>query len=166
MNPAETNSPLSDRVELLAGAARQKSLPGVWWRAIRLRCPVCGQGKLFRGWFRMHENCPECGFHFERGPGYWLGSIYVNYGLTAVLVTAGYFALFFADIWSPNTMLISLTAFCFVFPLFYFRFARSLWIGFDVYFDPPSLKEFHRAENAAFVENAPPVAEPKLETER
>jgi uncharacterized protein (DUF983 family) len=146
MNSAQSGSPISVAADAQASPAAPKSIPGVWWRAIRLRCPVCGQGKLFRGWMRMHENCPKCGFHFERGPGYWLGSIYVNYGLTAVLVTAGYFALFFADVWSPNTVLIVLTAFCVLFPLFYFRFARSLWIGFDVFFDPPTAKEFRRAE--------------------
>jgi len=39
-------------------------------RAMRLRCPVCGQGPLFHG---MHstERCPGCGFLFEREPGYW-----------------------------------------------------------------------------------------------
>ena len=30
-----------------------------------------------------------------REPGFYLGSIYVNYGLTAVLITAAYFLLFF-----------------------------------------------------------------------
>ena len=54
-------------------------------RSLLLRCPVCGQGKLFRGWFAMHERCERCGVKFEREPGFFLGSIYVNYGLTAVL---------------------------------------------------------------------------------
>jgi hypothetical protein len=84
----------------------------------------------------MHPRCRNCGFRFERGPGYWLGSIYVNYGLAAILVTAVYFVLFFTDALPQETVLWLLVAFCIVFPLIFFRFARSIWIAFDVYFDP------------------------------
>ena len=41
-------------------------------RALKLRCPRCGQGKLFNGWFTMPERCSHCGFKFERDPGYFL----------------------------------------------------------------------------------------------
>ena len=105
-------------------------------RALRLRCPNCGGGKLFAGWLMMHPRCSKCGFKFERGPGYWLGSIYVNYGVTALLVTLGYFVLFFTDVLPQEAVLGLLTAFLVLFGLFFFRFARSIWIAFDVYFDP------------------------------
>ena len=58
-------------------------------RALRLRCPRCGEGMLFLGWFHMRSRCDWCGLIYEREPGFFLGSIYVNYGLTAVLTTAG-----------------------------------------------------------------------------
>ena len=86
----------------------------------------------------MHENCENCGFHFQRGPGYWLGSIYFNYGLTALLVIAGYFAAYFTDAIPQDWLLWLLTAFCLLFPLWFFRYARSFWIAFDVYLDPPA----------------------------
>ena len=35
-------------------------------RGLRLRCPRCGGGKLFAGWFRMHPRCAKCDFKFER----------------------------------------------------------------------------------------------------
>jgi uncharacterized protein (DUF983 family) len=113
-------------------------------RALRLRCPNCGTGKLFAGWFRMHPRCSECGFKFERGPGYWLGSIYVNYGLAAILVTAGYFVLFFTEALPQETVLWVLTSFCVIFPLCFFRFARSIWIALDVYFDPVRAEELEK----------------------
>ena len=108
----------------------------VLWRGLRLVCPVCGGGKLFRGWFRMHRSCSECGLVFERGPGFWLGSIYVNYGLTALLVTAGYLVLWFTGAASPEAILVILAAFAVVFPVWFFRYARSLWLGFDHLMDP------------------------------
>ena len=30
-------------------------------RALRLRCALCGQGRLFRGWLAMHPKCANCG---------------------------------------------------------------------------------------------------------
>jgi uncharacterized protein (DUF983 family) len=105
-------------------------------RAWRLRCPRCGQGRLFKNLIRMNPDCDHCRLHYEREPGYFLGSIYINYGLTALLVTVFYFALFFSGIVSPQTALWIVTAFALVFPIWFFRYARSLWMGFDHYWDP------------------------------
>jgi uncharacterized protein (DUF983 family) len=112
------------------------SLSTLLGRALRLRCPMCGVGKLFCGWFRMPNRCEHCNFGFERGPGYWLGSIYVNYGLTALLVTISYFVLFFTDALPQTAVLWLLTVFCVLFPLWFFRYGRSIWIALDLYFDP------------------------------
>ena len=46
----------------------------------------------------MHEACPACGRRFNRDAGYLLGSIYFNYGVTAMLVVVMYFAMFFGDV--------------------------------------------------------------------
>ncbi len=87
----------------------------------------------------MHANCSNCNLRFDRAPGYYLGSVYFNYGLTALLVTIGYFAMFFSDTLSPNQQLVVLGAFCVFFPLWFFRYARSLWLAMDLYFDPQQL---------------------------
>lgn len=105
-------------------------------RALRLRCPICGEGRLFAGWFRMHEHCAHCGFRFQREPGYFLGSIYFNYGVTSLVVVAVFFGLFLGFDVSPETLLWPLTAFCLLFPLWFFRYARALWLAMDASFDP------------------------------
>lgn len=66
------------------------------WRSVRLRCPVCGRGKLFAGWFKMHSRCGVCDAKFEREAGFFLGSIYFNYGLTALVVAIAYPVLLFS----------------------------------------------------------------------
>ena len=106
-------------------------------RSCRLRCPRCGRGRLFRGFFAMHPDCGHCGLNFFREPGFYLGSIYVNYGLTAGIVTVSYLTL--SLVWgvSPRLLLWTETAFCLLFPLWFFRYARSLWLGFDQFLDPP-----------------------------
>ena len=104
-----------------------------FWRTVgrscRLRCPRCGGSRLFRGWFTMWPECQHCHLPFEREPGFYLGSIYFNYGLTALVVTVAYFAMYFGTTISQNAALISLTLFCVLFPLWFFRYARSLWLG-------------------------------------
>ncbi len=30
------------------------------------KCPVCGKGKLFKGFLEVRENCPECGQDFSK----------------------------------------------------------------------------------------------------
>jgi hypothetical protein len=84
----------------------------------------------------MHTSCAACGLKYEREPGYFLGSIYVNYGLTALLVTVGYMGLVFSGLAAPQTALWIVTGLALVFPLWFFRYARSLWMGFDHYWDP------------------------------
>jgi len=105
-------------------------------RGLRLCCPACGRGKLFRNWIAMHENCPECGRKFDRAPGYLLGSIYINYGVTALLVVVIYFSLFLSKQATGQQLLFILLTFSVLFPLWFFRYARALWIAFDERFDP------------------------------
>jgi uncharacterized protein (DUF983 family) len=105
-------------------------------RALRLRCPRCGDGKLFDGWIRMRSDCTICELHYEREPGFFLGSIYFNYGVTAMILTLTFFGLFLGWDVSPDRLLWPLAAFCLLFPVWFFRYARSLWLGFDQFWDP------------------------------
>lgn len=105
-------------------------------RACRLRCPFCGQGRLFRNWIRMRDSCDVCHASFQREPGFFLGSIYFNYGLTALIIAIAYPSLLFNQVASPNVLLAACLVFCVLFPLWFFRYARSLWLGFDQFVDP------------------------------
>src|SRR4029078_2651439 len=105
-------------------------------RAWRLRCPRCGKGRLFKNLISMNAECDYCHLHYEREPGYFLGSIYIKYGLTALLVTLFYFALFFGGVVSPQAALWIVTAFALVFPIWFFRYARVVGMGLDHYWDP------------------------------
>ena len=84
----------------------------------------------------MHVECLVCNLTFEREQGYFVGAIYVNYGATALLLVAGFFALErFTDI-SVTQQLLLWGAFAIVFPLAFFRHSRSLWMSLDYMFNP------------------------------
>ena len=84
----------------------------------------------------MHETCGACGRRFNRGPGYLLGSIYFNYGVTAMLVIVLYFAMFFGDVLSDRQRLVVTSLFAALFAIWFFRYARALWMAFDERWDP------------------------------
>jgi uncharacterized protein (DUF983 family) len=108
----------------------------LWWRAARLRCTACGEAPIFLGWFAMRKKCAACGRNFYRGPGYLLGSVYFNYGVTATLVLVLYFAMFFGDVLSDTWRLVILSLFAAGFAMWFFRYARALWMAFDERWDP------------------------------
>lgn len=105
-------------------------------RALRLVCPLCGQGRLFKGLFAMNEHCPHCGVKFEREPGFFLGSIYINYGITALVTTAIAITLILNN-WrsTPEQLAVAVTI-AIILPILLHRHARALWAGFDQWHDP------------------------------
>ena len=71
---------------------QQRGIPralALLWRGACLRCPRCGARSLFRTWFAMYERCAVCGLRFEREQGYFLGAMYINYGVSVVLALLG-----------------------------------------------------------------------------
>src|SRR5206468_12333071 len=100
-------------------------------RAIRLRCPRCGATRLFRGWFQMAESCALCGLKFERAQGYFVGAIYVNYAVTTIIAVGGFFLLWGLLGLSTRAQLLVLVPIVLVFPLWFFRYSRSLWLALE-----------------------------------
>jgi hypothetical protein len=84
----------------------------------------------------MHERCAVCHLRFEREQGYFLGAIYINYGVTVVLALIGSFALEYWVGLSLTQQLVLWIGFCSLFPVVFFRNSRGLWLGFDYIFDP------------------------------
>ena len=106
-------------------------------RSLRLRCPRCGQSKLFRNPWSMRDACPACELRYEREAGFFLGTIYFNYGLTALIASIMYPIMSFAYRMPRQQALLITLGFVVLFPLWFFRYARSLWLGFDHFVDPP-----------------------------
>ena len=96
---------------------------------------------MFRGWIKMNERCEGCGLPYEPQPGYYLGSVYINCGVTALFVTCGYFGLYFSTDIDRTVLLYSMLAFSVIFPACFFRHARCFWRGLDQLVDPMSLEK-------------------------
>ena len=108
------------------------------WRGATKRCARCGERRLFKKWVTMVERCPRCGHKFERGQGFWLGSIMIN-----SVFTIGLFLLVF--VWGmvatwPNTpwttLLIGTILLNATFPVVFHPVSRTIWVGVEMAFHP------------------------------
>jgi uncharacterized protein (DUF983 family) len=109
------------------------------WRGARKHCPRCGSGKLFRRWFTMVPDCPRCGLHFEREPGYWTGAIAVN-----TIIIGGLFAIILVTtmiLTVPDipwvTVLMAVIPVMTIGPLIVYPFSKTLWLAIDLGFLQP-----------------------------
>src|SRR6202049_5250126 len=102
---------------------------------LRQMCPRCRAARIFRkslfsGFPRMQERCPNCGLKFEREQGYFLGAMYISYGLA--LITIIVLAVL---LW---VLKIAVWAILLFLPLApgLTLFSRVLWIYLDRAIDP------------------------------
>jgi len=91
---------------------------------------------IYTGFPRMHELCTKCGLKFEREQGYFLGAMYISYGLALMTIVAIALLLWAFTAWSMQK--IVLWAILLFLPLApaLTLFSRVLWIYLDRTIDP------------------------------
>lgn len=84
----------------------------------------------------MYDRCPACNLKFEREPGYFLGAMYIGYGLGV-----GTIAMLAALVWEVlkwpliKSTVAGIILFLPLTPVLTWM-ARVLWIYMDQAFDP------------------------------
>ncbi|MDC0934702.1 DUF983 domain-containing protein [Pirellulales bacterium] len=104
-------------------------------RCLRLRCPHCGIGHLVKSWRETHDECSHCGFDFRVEGGFYLGSIYLNYGLMAAVSLGVGMPLVWFQVVSPAIVVSVGAVLCVLLAVWFWRYARALWLGFGYYID-------------------------------
>lgn len=130
--------------------------PSFWLflrRALRLRCPECGESPIFKplsetrsvhDWMHPLEKCPRCNYRYEREAGYFLLSTWaLNYGIVGGL---GLLAAFYVE-WNWHPPLWK-TILCVAVPVLvsnflFVRHSKAIFLAFDHHMDP------HVKEDAA-----------------
>ena len=110
---------------------------------LRLRCPICGKGKLFRSYFDSPERCASCGFFFMRESGYFLPHVAIGYAVT-VLVSLGSWPLmrYVFGIRNPAVTLGVMIAVAVLFGVWFVRYSKVLWLALDLTLNPPESEDF------------------------
>ena len=103
-----------------------------WWALLCQRCPRCCQGKIYAHGMKMNDHCPVCNLHFEREPGYFMGALYISYGMSTIFLLMG---LGIGSLLLPGVDLGWIVLMCIVLYLPFVpavtRYARVIWIFFD-----------------------------------
>jgi uncharacterized protein (DUF983 family) len=105
-----------DMIETTDGSHAPRSVWRAMLRGFGLRCPNCGEGRLFRSFLKVAGRCPACGedLHHQRAddaPAYFtivvVGHLIVG-GVLAVERAYAPASWVHAIIWLPLTLLLSL----------------------------------------------------------
>lgn len=122
------------------------------WRALRLRCPNCGSGGLFRRWVQMREACPRCALLLDRGErDYFIGAYTINFigAEVAIVVVAAVVLLATWPAVPWGAIQWGLVALMIPFPVFTYPFSKTLWLAVDLVFRPLTRGDFAgHGENA------------------
>jgi uncharacterized protein (DUF983 family) len=126
-------------------------LPQILYSVVTNKCPRCHKGHVFennnpyslKNGLTMKTNCSECGLKYEKEPGFFYGSLYVNYALSSGMFMVLYFtdALWFhMQTWLLLTLIIA--AIIGLYP-FTYRWGRLFWLNFFVRFDKKYKRDKH-----------------------
>ena len=84
----------------------------------------------------MREECSECGLRFAREPGYFLGAMYISYGIAILTIPALASILWLLTGWPLEKAVARACLFFLPLALPITLFARVVWIYLDRYLDP------------------------------
>lgn len=100
-------------------------------------CPNCYRGKVFKdksfyfsmGFPKMYDHCSNCGYTFEKEPGYFFGAMFINYGLTVAesLITYAIAHQFFKETFDVRILPI-IAAVIILLCFLNIRLSRMIWI--------------------------------------
>ena len=87
----------------------------------------------------MHDRCPRCGLHFDREPGYFLGAMYISYGLGLGLIFVLGACIWALTHWRLDKVAIWAVLVFLPFAPILTYLSRVLWIYLDQKVDPEHL---------------------------
>lgn len=120
-------------------------------RALRLKCPNCGEGRLLASWLKLRTRCEYCGLIYDRGESdYFIGAYTLNLIVAELIVTSA-IVIGIVLAWPNvpwNLLMYALVPLAVLAPLITFPYSRALWLAIDLSFRPPEPSDFS-SEKAA-----------------
>ncbi len=80
-------------------------------RAVRLRCPACGERGVVAGWLHLATRCPACGLRPDRGePDHFLGGYVISLAASELVAATLWVVLLVASWPDPSWTLMQWSA--------------------------------------------------------
>jgi len=91
-------------------------LKTVLWHGMHRKCPKCGQGPVYKAFFRMHDACSSCGMKFMHDQGdLWMYIIVVD----RVLFIFPLIVMLYFKLYNPYSVWFVIFAVALIGSLFY-----------------------------------------------
>lgn len=104
-------------------------------RILKEKCPHCGKGNVYekkKQFFElpiMKERCDACNYYFDREPGYFLGAMYISYGLAVLQGVLTFLLLYFFFPTIPTIwVVLIILGIIFLFSLKNYKLSRIIYI--------------------------------------
>jgi uncharacterized protein (DUF983 family) len=109
-------------------------------RGVAHRCPNCGKRTLFGAFWnllKVNRECGNCGLRLD-GESAFLGALVINYGLTGLPLFI-FLMLYVVGVLDVEVAVGLAVGWVVLFPILFFRTAKSLWFMLYYLFVPGDL---------------------------
>lgn len=123
---------------------------------LRMKCPKCYQGDMYKvsnpfnvkKLHAMPPHCEKCGQLFDPEPGFYIGAMYVSYGLCAGLFLMCFFGLYIMLEMDPVLLLVIYSLALLVLFPFIFRYSRTIYLHLFYDYDPQAISEYEKKQSS------------------
>ena len=104
-------------------------------RGVRRRCPVCGEGRIFRSFLKLRRSCTSCGWLVEREPGAVTGPMYLIAIVSQFFAVFLFLLLWLGTDWTTTTQLLVALPLITLFSLIALPVTKGAWVAVEYYTD-------------------------------
>ena len=103
----------------------------IFLRGVHRRCPNCGQPTLFEPgrYFRVVRECPVCALPIDRGGGFFLGPVALNYGFVAFGLISPIIVLGVIGVIRLDVAVLLSGIGALLLPILLYRFSWAVWVA-------------------------------------
>lgn len=94
-------------------------------------CPSCKAAPVFRSFFMINKNCPNCQIKFEKEEGYFFGPMIISYFLTLFLATPILLIMTFKYETDFTTAMLLVGAFVLLVGPILYRYSKLVWLHLE-----------------------------------
>ena len=109
------------------------------WRAVRRRCPRCGNRGVWASWLRTNPRCPHCGLVVDRGESdHFYGAYMLNFVAAELVVMIAFVAALLLTWPAPpwNALMAGAIVFAIIAPFVLYPLTKGVWLAIDLVFRP------------------------------
>jgi uncharacterized protein (DUF983 family) len=123
---------------------------------LKFKCPRCHEGDFYishpydlKRVGDFHHHCSECGFKYEKEPGFYYGAMYVAYALAVALFVTFWvsFNLFFTNVpigWQIASIILATI----VLAPYIYALSKPIWAKLFITYDKDAIQRYKESTHS------------------